>query len=77
MDEVIIGVLVTGALLFAPLLGVVWGATCGWVVGGVFPRTTETFIAMFFEGKVEPWQVGAMLGFVGSFFRAYVPKKQD
>lgn len=53
-----------------PLIGVAGGAFVGWIVGGVFVDTVAKVSDWFFPGQGVPgWQLGAALGFVGSFFK--------
>lgn len=63
-------------VFFFPLIGVLGGAFAGWVVGLFFSDTILSALASF-GVKTEAlsmWQLGAMLGFVGSFFRSSVTK---
>ena len=81
-----IGVVLT-AIIMIPLLilgavfGVLGGAFGGWIVGFFFPHTFGAWLQYFGLprglGQIEPWQVGAMLGFVGGFFRASVTSKSS
>jgi len=62
-----------GALFVLPLVGVCVGAFAGWVVGLLFPGTVGLVGSAIAGGAVLPsWQVGAILGFVGGFFKARV-----
>ena len=63
---------VAAFIFFAPLLGVVIGAFSGWVVGLFFEQTVMGFLARLgFDAQgFAMWQIGASLGFIGSFFRA-------
>lgn len=68
------------ALLFAAVLfSTLMGAFAGWVVGGTFPETFRILVVdlLKLQPSVEPWQVGAILGFVGAFFRTTVTNKQN
>ena len=62
------------AVLFVILipLGAVIGAFAGWVVSGIFPEMMQRLADIL--GVTASYQAGAMLGFVGSFFRAVVSK---
>jgi len=62
------------ALFLGPIVGVLFGAFSGWVVGLVFYGTSDLFL-QYFKLNAEMWQVGAFLGFVASFFRAAVSSK--
>lgn len=68
------------ALLFAAVLfSTLMGAFAGWVVGGTFPETFRILVVdlLKLQPSVEPWQIGAILGFVGAFFRTTVNKGQS
>lgn len=72
----LIGVL--AVFLLAPLVGVTIGAFAGWVVGHVFPGTIGIIGSLITGGATIPaWQVGAILGFVGGFFKTRVFSKTD
>lgn len=58
------------ALFLGPIVGVLFGAFSGWVVGLVFSGTCDYFLQYFKLYEVGMWQIGAFLGFVGSFFRS-------
>lgn len=64
-------------LLLSPIVGVLFGAFSGWVVGVVLPETSELFLQYLKlqSPPSEMWQIGALLGFVGSFFRNSVTSK--
>lgn len=68
----IAGIVVIFLMMFAaPLLGVGFGGFAGWVVGLFFEDTIMTFLHAFGVDTIglSTWQVGASLGFIGSFFR--------
>lgn len=68
---VLVGAVAFTALLFISVLfGTVIGAFAGWVVGLVFTDTMITLAKMLGQPGMEAWQLGAILGFVGSFFRS-------
>lgn len=63
-------------VLALPLVGTLFGAFTGWVVGLFFADTVFTFlIAIGMDvSNLTMWQIGAALGFLGSFFRTTVTK---
>lgn len=75
--KIIGGMVVLGATVFCLIiLSTAFGALSGWCVGQVWPNTFKLWTARL-GLDVEPWQVGAMLGFVGSFFKTFAPSKSD
>ncbi len=66
-----IGAIATLVFL-APLIGVLFGAFSGFVVGLFFEQTIVGFLTRigFDMAGFAVWQVGAALGFIGAFFRA-------
>jgi hypothetical protein len=54
-------------LFVVPFMGFVGGAYTVWLVGLFFPQTIAAIGTMM--GGLSSWQVGAVLGIVGSFFR--------
>lgn len=72
--QILAGLLLAALLIFiAPLVGVCIGAFVGWVVGSFFPGTVGLVGSAISGGAVMPaWQVGAVLGFVGGFFKTRV-----
>lgn len=70
------------AIFAAPLVGITVGITvgafAGWVVGQFFPGTVGLVGSAISGGAALPaWQVGAILGFVGGFFKARVTVRKD
>lgn len=66
-------------LFLAPLLGFVFGAFAGWIVGLFFEETIRTFMTAV---GIDPtglamWQIGGSLGFIGGFFKTSVTAKSD
>ena len=51
------------------------GAIAGWVVGLVFDDTMR-LLAQALGIEARPYQLGAMLGFLGGFFRASLEVKK-
>ena len=60
----------------APVLGTLIGAFMGWVVGIFFGNTIMAFLAAIGVkvAGLTMWQVGAAMGFLGSFLRTTVSK---
>lgn len=60
----------------APLFGVLIGAFMGWVVGLFFSATILDFLSRVGveTAGLALWQVGAAMGFLGSFLRTSVTK---
>jgi len=53
-----------------PILGTLIGCFSGWMVGIFWPTTFAAFLAHFGLSAFAPWQIGALLGFTGGFFKA-------
>jgi hypothetical protein len=74
---VILGAISLIALLFvAMLLSTLIGGCAGWVVESVFPyviTTLNTLTGLSLTG----FEMGAVLGFVGSFFKSSLTNKSD
>jgi hypothetical protein len=70
-----IAVFAIAAILFFSVLGALFGAIGGWFVGLFFTETLSAVMLLIFGGTVPVWQLGAFLGFVGSFFRAVQTNK--
>lgn len=61
------------AIFIAPLIGITFGALAGYIVGQFFPGTVGLVGSAISGGAVLPaWQVGAILGFVGGFFKTRI-----
>ena len=67
------GVLVIGALFLVIILGTLMGGVAGWTVGLVFTDTIAA-LKLALGLAVTDFELGAMLGFVGAFFRASISK---
>lgn len=70
-------VFVASFIFLVPILGVLFGAFAGWVVGLFFAETILGFLSrmgMDIAG-LAMWQVGAALGFIGGFFKATLSTK--
>lgn len=58
-------------ICIVPLIGISIGAFAGFIAGAVFPGTVGLVGSAITGGATIPaWQVGAILGFVGGFFKA-------
>ena len=79
MEKVVLAlgavVLVAVVLFAAVLLGTVFGALGGWVVGLFFSETMLGIFAALGIKGFAMWQIGAFLGFVGAFFKTNVSTK--
>jgi hypothetical protein len=63
--------LMVGALMFVSAVGgAVMGALGGWLVGWIFDDTMRLAAQAFGIPGAAPYQLGAMAGFFGGFFRA-------
>jgi hypothetical protein len=65
---------VAAVLFLAVILGTVIGGITGWIVGMIFPviiTSLNTVMGLELSG----FAMGAMLGFVGTFFRSSVSSK--
>lgn len=72
---VAVGIAFTLPLLIA--LGAIMGALVGWVVGLLFPDAIARGLAAFHLGAMEPYQLGAFVGFISSFFRSNRVEKKE
>lgn len=71
--KIIGGAVVLIVLLFlAPLIGVLCGAFSGWIVGFWWTDPILNFLSRFGldTAGLTLWQIGAALGFLGSFFKS-------
>jgi hypothetical protein len=57
-------------MLLGPILGVLFGAFGGWLAGLVFGETVLGALSKLGLHDVSMWQLGATLGFAGSYFKA-------
>ena len=68
--QVIFGVILVAVLFFfGALLSTVFGGFVGWVVDMVFPFVTATLNGLA-GTELSGFEMGAVLGFFGSFFRS-------
>ncbi len=65
-------------LFIMPLIGVLFGAFAGWVVGLFFHDTIMTFLlAVGVDvSNLTMWQIGASLGFIGAFFKSTLTQQK-
>jgi len=79
MDKLIIGILaaaLVGVLLFiSAIMGTVFGSIGGYFVGWLFDETSIKALTFFGIETFEMWEVGAILGFFGSFFKSSLNTK--
>ena len=67
-------VMIAAVLFVAVLLGTLIGGIVGWIVGLVFPFVIVTLNTL--TGlTLTAFEMGAVLGFVGSFFKTSVTKE--
>lgn len=72
------GVLLVAFLaVFGALASTLGGAFTGWIVGYFFDDTLGILTNRLGLYQIEFWQLGAILGFVGSFFKATTVKSSD
>ena len=62
--------IVAGMFFVYALLGTIIGAFTGWVVGIFFAKPILAILSAIGIEGFKMWQIGAFLGFVGSFFRS-------
>lgn len=67
---VILGV--SAMVLILPMLGAIFGAFCGWVVGFIFDEPILKILDKLGVNDVKMWEIGCFLGFVGGFFKTRV-----
>lgn len=68
---VLLAIVAFAVVLFLGILaGTALGALAGWVVGLVFSDTMIRLATMIGQPDMPAWQIGAILGFVGGFFRS-------
>ncbi len=72
MSVVLSMVVVICSLFFLCLVSTIFGAGIGWVVGLFFSEPILGFLnrASVDVNGLHMWQVGAALGFIGSFFKS-------
>lgn len=65
-------VLAVGGIFLLVILGTLFGALAGWIVGLVFGDTILLIAAKLGIDGIAMWQFGAFLGFVGGFLKTKV-----
>lgn len=68
MKELTTVMIVLGLLFLSLILTTFIGSIAGWAVSIIFSETTEAWLA-YFNLPFQLWEVGAMLGFIGAFFK--------
>jgi len=70
--QAVIGLLAVGFIIFiAPLIGVICGSFVGWVISITFFESwIKDALSSFGVTHVNLTCLGALLGFVGGFFRS-------
>lgn len=72
MNALIAIVFMAAAVFGACLLGTAVGATAGWIVGLVFDQSMFLLAKMLGIPDAAPYQLGAIFGFIGGFFRSSI-----
>jgi hypothetical protein len=67
---------IIGILFFVIILGTLFGGIAGWTVNLVFPFVFSTLNSLL-GTELTAFEMGAVLGFVGGFFRTSVTKKDE
>ena len=69
--KAIVNLLLVALFMFLGcILGTLFGAFAGWVVGIFFGETILSFFAAIGITGFKMWQIGASLGFIGGFFKS-------
>lgn len=69
MGVLLAAIAMVGLLFFAVLLSTIMGGIVGWVVDMVFPFVIAT-LNQLAHLNLTGFEMGAVLGFFGSFFRS-------
>ena len=64
-------------VMFSAVIGTLFGALGGWIVGLFYTNTIHTVLLAFGFNTVQVWQLGAFFGFVGGYFRAVTMEKKS
>jgi hypothetical protein len=70
-------VLLAFVAFLMPLIGIIFGAFAGWVVSLFWPATMAKIALVIGVAGTPGWQLGAGLGFVGSFFKTSVQQTKS
>jgi hypothetical protein len=74
MDKLIASILIAMAVsalvVVAAIAGALFGAIGGGIVGWVFDETSAKVLASLNIEHLKMWEIGAALGFFGSFFKS-------
>ena len=65
---------IIGLLFFVIILSTLFGGIAAWTVDLVFPFVATTLNSLL-GTELTAFEMGAVMGFVGSFFRTSVTKK--
>lgn len=66
------GLALTALAIISPsIIGAVFGAFSGLIVGLAFEQSILLFFEKFGLSGLEVWEIGCALGFVGSFFKSH------
>ena len=79
MDKLISGIIITlgtaASIAFIVCIGTFLGGCTGWIIG-IFFEDTFVALKMLLGVTCTDFELGAMLGFVGGFFRTTVTKSE-
>lgn len=75
MNAIFAAILFLILVFVACIAGAVVGAGAGWIVGLMFDDSLALLAKAMGIPTAHPYQLGAILGFVGGFFRASVTSK--
>jgi hypothetical protein len=75
MGKALLAILfIIGMLFVGCLLSTVIGALAGFIVGLAFDGSLQLLAQAIGIPEAQPYQLGAILGFVGGFFRSSISK---
>ena len=76
MGAVLMLLLVSGLIFVGCLLGAAMGALAGVIAGWVFDGSFVLLAQALGIPDAQPYQIGAMAGFIGSFFHSSTTSKE-